>query len=196
MKSQTVSMDDLGRLSQGITPNRYELPGGPPMRLLQVMNLEGLIVQARPEDRRESLDAQRVESALAREGQVLIALRTSSVRAAVVPATLTDAVVSNSLTILDVDTEIADPLFVAGLLSSEAMRRRFEPMSSGTAVQGISLAKFRTLKVELPSLERQRAFARVFLMLAEYGEATSALRTLRAEELEIHLRPLALQESP
>jgi restriction endonuclease S subunit len=67
---------------------------------------------------------------------------------------------------------------------------------TGSTVQGVTLAKFRTLEVALPSLERQRAFARVFRALAEHEEAASALRTLRAEELEIHLRPLILEEYP
>ena len=193
MKSKRISIDQLGRFSQGLTLNRYISDAGQERRVLQVTNVSGVHVELKDGDRFEKFDDMRIGDFIAKSGQVLIALRTSTLKASVVPRSLNDAVVSNSLTILDVDETIANPYFVAGLLRSEVMQRTVVPMFTGTTIQGIPLAKFKTLEISLPTLAEQEAIAEAIAAHDDYQVQVSRATTLMSERMEASLRSLVLQ---
>ncbi|GGR61565.1 hypothetical protein GCM10008959_24310 [Deinococcus seoulensis] len=194
MNEQTYQLSQLGKLSQGLSFSRYIKEGGQNVRILQVANLDGLDVRPRPEDRQEPLDPERAHAALVHPGQVLIALRTTSLKAAVVPHDLTNAIASNSLTVLEVNPNRADPYFLAGLLRSDVMQRRVAPLFTGVTVQGIPLSRFKDLTVQLPPLDKQRAFVEGFRAIDAYRQEAENVIRLRDEELNAMLRPYALEE--
>ncbi|MFC3833328.1 MULTISPECIES: hypothetical protein [Deinococcus] len=194
MKSKRIPVGKLGTLSQGLTLTRYTSDDGQERRVLQVTNLAGIHVEPKDGDRFETLDEARIGDFLSRTGQVLIALRTSSLKASVVPASLQGAVISNSLTILDVDEAVANPYFVAGLLRSEGMQRTVAPMFTGTAIQGIPLAKFKTIEITLPDLAAQNAIAEAIAAQDAYREQTDKVAALMRERIDATLQPLVTKE--
>ncbi|AZI45367.1 restriction endonuclease subunit S (plasmid) [Deinococcus psychrotolerans] len=189
MKSIVLPLSEVGVLVQGLTYKRYVDPDAPSVRLLQVTDLDNLQPQSNT-GRSEHLDLRKNRDALVRPGQVLIAMRTNDIKTAVVPAKLDNAVATNGLTVLTVDPAIADPHFMAGLLRSQAMRTYLAPLFSGQTVQGISLSKFRNVKITLPPLKRQVAYAAAFAAQDTYRNAVESVIALQTEALEMRLSTL------
>lgn len=195
MKLRHVQLGEIGELRQGLTLSRYLDPHtSRKHHILQVANLVGTRVKTHDEDRMEGLDEKRVGDHIAREGQVLIALRGASLKAAVVPPDLKDAVVSSSLALFTLNREEAEPAFIAGLLSSKAMQARVAPLFTGLTIQGIPLARFKKIEINLPPLDKQQAFARAFEALEQYRKAAEAVQELRTEELDIQLQHFVIKE--
>lgn len=195
MKSKRVPVGKLGTLSQGLTLTRYTSDDGQERRVLQVTNLAGIHVEPKDGDRFEKFDDARLGDFLTRTGQVLIALRTSALKASVVPDSLQGAVISNSLTILEVDEAVVNPYFIAALLRSEVMQRVVAPMFTGTAIQGIPLAKFKTLEITLPDLATQNAIAEAIAAQDAYREEADKVAALMRERIDATLRPLVTKEA-
>ena len=193
MASKRVSLGKIGDLRQGLTLSRYLDSGGVPRRVLQVANLDGMRVVKR-DDRVESMDMTRIKEHEVRPEQVLLSLRGSVLKAAVVPDDMDDAVVSNSLVIFDLDRKKADPYFIAGLLNSEAMQSRVSTLFTGTTIQGIPLSRFKQVQIELPPLEEQSRFAEAFRALANYDAAMREVLRLRDQELKAHLQKFVIRE--
>ena len=193
MKSKRVPISELGTLSQGVTLTRYTSDKGRERRVLQVTNVSGVHVEPKDGDRFEKFDDVRIGDFLARKGQVLIALRTSSLKASVIPDGLNDAVVSNSLTVLEVNEAIANPYFVAGLLRSKVMQRAVAPLFTGTTIQGIPLAKFKTIEIALPELVEQNAIAEAIAAHDDYRVQVFKAAALMSERIEASLRVLVTQ---
>ncbi|AZI45238.1 restriction endonuclease subunit S (plasmid) [Deinococcus psychrotolerans] len=194
MKSTPVKIGDLGELRQGLTLNRYLDSAGPVMRVLQVANLSGVEVAPSDGDRMEQLDLKRIKAYTAQPNQILISLRGSSLKAAVVPDGLRDAVISSSLTILEVRPELADPRFLAGLFSSEAMQAQVAPLFTGLTVQGIPLHRFKDIQIQLPPLAVQRDYAAAFQAAADYRETVEKVIALRSESLSARLTAFIVKE--
>ncbi|GGL92975.1 hypothetical protein GCM10010840_33830 [Deinococcus aerolatus] len=190
-----MTLGDLGELKQGPTLSRFLEPAGSEYRILQISNLRDLTVQPHEDDRKEFLDGPRAAEHAVQAGQILISLRGSALKAAVVEQDLPDTVVSNSLTTLVPRPDLADPYFLAALLNSAHMQQRVTPLFTGITVQGIPLAKFRKLAIHLPVLSEQQKLARVLRALAEYRRAVQGVLTLREEEIEAHLQPFVVQEN-
>ncbi|MFC4454082.1 hypothetical protein [Deinococcus sonorensis] len=194
MNVSTVSLAEIGVLVQGLTYKRHVDPTAPRVRLLQVTDLDSLDA-ADEQGRSEHLDLRKNRDALVRPGQVLIALRTSDVRTAVVPEQIGDAVATNGLMVLTVNPDVADPHFIAGLLRSDAMRRYLAPMFSGTAVQSIPLSTLRDVRINLPSLQRQADYAAAFAARDNYRRAVDAVLALQTEAIEARLSALIPEAS-
>lgn len=194
MKTTRIQLAQLGEVRQGMTLSRYLDAQGPAKRVLQVANLMDGAVRAREDDRIEHVDEARAREHFARTGQVLISLRGSSLKAGVVPDGLEDAVISSSLVSMDLNEELADPLFVAGLLSSQAMQQQVMPLFTGVTVQGIPLSRFKELEIDLPPLEEQRRQATAMQALTRYQQEVAEVVALRNEELEAHLKGFVVKE--
>jgi restriction endonuclease S subunit len=190
MKRHLVQLSQVGQLTQGLTYRRHVDANAEPIRVLHVADLDDLTANRGNPEREEKLDLRKNQDAQVRPGQVLIALRTSDVKAAVVPEGMDEAVASNSLTVLTVNLEVADPHFIAGLLRSKAMHHRLAPLFSGVTIQGIPLSKFRHVEIDLPPLERQAAFAEAFAAHDAYRRAINNVLSLQSEEIEAQLSPL------
>lgn len=190
MKQNLVSLGQVGQLTQGLTYKRHVDPTAEPIRVLHVADLDDLMANRGNPEREERLDLRKNQDARVKAGQVLIALRTSDVKATVVPEGMDEAVASNSLTVFTVNLEIANPQFIAGLLRSKAMQHRLAPLFSGVTIQGIPLSKFRQVELDLPPLERQAAFADAFAAQEAYRRAITTVLSLQTEEIEAQLSPL------
>ena len=191
--TRTVPIIQVGPLRQGLSVARYVQEQGERLRVLQVANLEGLDVVPKGDDRFETFDAGRVALEKIRPGQVLIALRTTSLKAAVVPEDFEPAVAANGLTALEVNRTTDDPYFIAALLRSETMQRRVMGLYSGETIPGIPLSRFKTLTLTLPDLSVQNAFVEGFRALEAYTTQAQSLEKLRREELEVLLSPYSLE---
>lgn len=178
------------KISQGFSYIRSLDADGPSYRILQVANLQGLTVTALEDDRTEQLDVRKALPFVVRPGQVLVALRTSSLKAAVVPEVLDRAVAANSLTILDPDPTLVTPKFLAVLFNSEAMQRHVAPFYAGTTIPTLPLPDFRRLRITLPSLEDQQVLVQAQLDLNDQQAAFQHLTALHTQEINAYLSPL------
>lgn len=186
--TRTIPISQVGPLRQGLSVARYVQEQGERLRILQVANLEGLDVVLKGDDRFETFDVGRVALEKIRPGQVLIALRTSSLKAAVVPEDFEPAVAANGLTALEVNRSTDNPYFIAALLRSETMQRRVME-----TIPSIPLSRFKALTLTLPDLTVQNAFVEAFRALEAYTIQAQSLEKLRREELEVLLSPYSLE---
>lgn len=194
MKSRDIKLGQVGTVKQGLTMSRYLDPRGPKKRVLQIANLVSGEVVARPDDRFEQVDEGRAKELYAVPGQVLVSLRGATMKAGVVPDTLTDAVISSSLISIDLKPEIADPHFLAGLLSSQAMQWQIQTLFTGTSVQVLPLSRFKGLQISLPPIAQQRKLAAAMEALNRYERETAQMIALRHEELETYLNEYVVKE--
>lgn len=186
----TKELQQVAKISQGFSYSRSLDSSGLSYRILQVANLQGLTVTGQDDDRTEHLDGRKALPFVVRPGQVLVALRTSALKAAVVPVGLDRAVAANSLTILDSDPALVMPEFLAVLLNSQPMQQHVAPFYAGTILPNLPLPDFRRLQIDLPPLENQRVLVQAQLDLNDQQAAFQHLMALHTQEINAYLSPL------
>lgn len=90
-----------------------------------------------------------------RPGDVLVTIRGSTGRVAVVPESLADANITQDTARLSINPERAHRLFVYFALQSRRLQRHIDRHTIGQAVKGINIAEVRKVPLVLPSLAEQ-----------------------------------------
>jgi type I restriction enzyme S subunit len=121
-----------------------------------------------------------------RANDVVLAIRGSFDRAAVVPESLAGANVSRDVARIAPTSDLLPPILAAFLVSPEA-RQFFRRHVRGVAVQGINIGDLRRLPVPAPTLEDQRdAVSRIEATATAAARIEVEIRT--AEARSRHLR--------
>jgi type I restriction enzyme S subunit len=123
-----------------------------------------------------------------RAGDVVLAIRGSFDRAAVVPAALEGANVSRDVARIAPLPEL-DPTYLAYFLGSPAAFAAFTAAARGVAVRGVNIGDLRKLRVPMPSLDVQRR------IVAEIDEHLSLIDALRAAVGSAQRRSAALRRA-
>lgn len=123
-----------------------------------------------------------------RTGDVVIAVRGSFDRAAVVPPALDGANISRDVARI-APTDALLPRFLAAFLMSPEARRYFAAHARGVAVRGINIGDLRQLPVPAPPLETQRS------ALAKIGAGQDGLRRLETETHAVAVRGRRLRQA-
>lgn len=181
-------------MTQGLTYGRHASDTGQPFSYLQVSNLKDGKIDDHQEMKQETLSPEAARPYIPRQGMVLVTLRTQDLRAAVVTQDMPNHVVSNNLTLMNLNDRFAAeirPEFIALVLQSDVVRQRLSPLYRGSGLPMISLKDFRQLKVGVPDLAVQDAFIAAKRSLHEQEQAYEALLVLRRRELEAHVSPFA-----
>ena len=106
----------------------------------------------------EAMHQQFLRSEL-RPGDVVLAIRGSFDRAAVVPPELAGANVSRDVARIAPTAEL-DAAFLAHFLSGPAAYRYFSAQARGVAVKGVNIGDLRKMPIPFPSLDEQRQIVR------------------------------------
>lgn len=176
MPAKTTLSDSSLTIFQGLQVARYQGEDLVPYQMVNVRNLEGLFVEGDLSE--EALRRYDIpEHYFLRAGDVVIALRGSTLKASVVPTGISGALASQNLAVVRPGTEL-DSIFLAGLLRSRWMHRILSGLYVQSGVQAyavsvLTVKQLRELEIPLPSLEDQQKLAEVFQTLEHLQIVTS-----------------------
>lgn len=119
-------------------------------------------------------------------GQVVVALRSWPLRASVVGDPQQGWVVNSNFAVLTMKGAV-DPIFLAGLLRSEAFSQRVVPNHAGSALPSLSVSQLKQLAIPVVPMEVQRQLRAVFLAFERYQRATWRLLQDRERQVEAYL---------
>ncbi len=111
-----------------------------------------------------------------RKGDVLLSIRGTIGRVALVPEELHGANISRDSARISIDMGIADPRFVKALLESQVLQRQMTRRTTGLAVKGLNVAVIRDFEVPSLSLQEQRAVLEELAWLERLSEALEIRR--------------------
>lgn len=184
-----IGLQHICEVTQGAPLSRLRHENGIPFRIIQIGNLNTL----EPDD---DLEVERLSSRApyVRPGDVLVSLRGSPIRAAVVPEGMDDCVASPNIAILSLrnprtpmNDDGLDPYFLAGLFSSDYMNRALNAYLGGGAVPSLSVRTLRALKVPVLEPQLQRDFAEAFKAHNRTTVNSQKLVAFQRERLEAEL---------
>lgn len=186
-----MTLQDLCEVTQGAPLSRLRSDQGKEFDIIQVADLDLLAYGA-------ELSAERLwpdQTPTVQPDNVLLSLRGSPIRAAVVPEKMAGCVASPNIAVLNIkhpkkgehDRGGIDPHFLAGLLSSTYMRNYFKAYSDGGAVTSLSVRRVREVEVPIPSVYLQDNFAAAFRSQGQISVSARKLMALQTERLEAEL---------
>ncbi|MGG6294470.1 restriction endonuclease subunit S [Leptolyngbya sp. AN02str] len=163
----TVPLEELGKISQGITASRYANSQGTVYRLVSVTDLEGLYIR----DTQASVQVavSDIQRYLLRENDVVIAIRGSILKSSVVTKALQSSISNQNTVFFRPKFVDLDPLYLAVLLRSEYFRQlpSFRERQSTTTLPAIRVSDLRSLKIPLPDPQTQAQIAQLFLSIEQ-----------------------------
>lgn len=98
-----------------------------------------------------------------REGDLLLSITADLGRTAVVDKNTADegAYINQHLSLLRLDKQKADPIFVSHFLESVGGKRQFESLDRSGVKSGLNFDDIRSLKILLPPLSEQKRFTSI-----------------------------------
>lgn len=185
-----MPLQDICEITQGVVLSRLRDQRGEPFKVIQIRNLNALELD-------DPLEVERLSPFRARsvkEGDVLLSLRGSPIRAAVVPEGMKRCVASPNIAVirpkgpkLFTNDAALNPYYLAGLLSSEYMNRILDTYLGGGAVPSLSVRTLRMLKVPVPMPDLQEDFAEAFKAHNRASANAERLVARQRERLEAEL---------
>jgi type I restriction enzyme S subunit len=138
-----------------------------------------------------------------REGDVLLAIRGTFGRVAIVPRALDGANITQD-TARIAPLESLDRRYLAAYLRSDDAQRYFRAVARGVAVKGVNIGDLRTMPIPLPPLEEQRRIvqeveerlSRIDALRASIERAQRRSKVLRAAILERAFRGELVAQDP
>jgi len=132
--------------------------------------------------------AEKYRRATLQTGDVLLAIRGTYGRVAIVPPELEGGNITQDTARIAPLPQL-DARFVAGYLRSAEAQRYFQRVARGVAVKGVNIGDLRTMPIPVPPLEEQRR------IVAEVEERLGAIDALRAAIERAQRRGAALRRS-
>jgi type I restriction enzyme, S subunit len=114
--------------------------------------------------------AAKYKRATLRPGDVLLAIRGTYGRVAIVPPELDGGNITQDTARIAPTSEV-DPAYIAAYLRSEAAQRHFRRVARGVAVKGVNIGDLRTMRIPVPPLEEQHRIVQVVEELISIAEA-------------------------
>jgi hypothetical protein len=170
-------LDDLVKISQGITLSRYLHNSGQEYRVLGLRHLDGLYATDDPDlVRLRDIDKYQVQ-----EDDVLLAIRGTPGKATLVTKAVENCLVDQNLAILRCygrKPASVMPAYLAVILRSQWFHQQLSSVLSQSTVRSISLSQLRKLEIPLPNLELQKQVIDLFVAMEKF-------RTASLEALEV-----------
>lgn len=146
-------------ISQGIQPGRFTDEQGVLTGMLTSKNLEGLLVTGEPTvDRLRQFG---IEQYRVQEGDILLLNRGSTPKVSMVPVSHSGALVGQNLVLIRPTKDVV-PLYLAGLLRSQAMQPYLAALYTGATIPVLGVAKLKELEIPVPDREVQERLAELF----------------------------------
>lgn len=187
--TKTALRDCARQIFQGLQASRYQDDDVAPYRMVNVRNLDGLSVDSDLSE--EQLRREIPEQYLLRQGDVVVALRGSTLKASVVPNEAADSLASQNLAVIRPQPTV-DAVFLAGLLRSRWIQRILSGLyvQSGVQAQAVpvlTVKQLRELEIPLPSLEEQQKLAAAFLAAEQLERVTAEINATHQTLVEAAL---------
>jgi hypothetical protein len=161
MSNRVFHLDELVEISQGITLSRYRNHEGVQERIVNARNLDQLYIKG--ELSLEQLNVSNLAQYQLKTDDVVITIRGTPIKAAVVTAEVADSLAGQNLAVLRPKENI-NPVYLAVVLCSKWLERSLTMLyGQSSATQLISIAQLRKLKIPLPDLATQEKIAQLFL---------------------------------
>lgn len=169
---ELVEDSNISRGLSGKTPHKAEA------ELVETINIKDLVdgrIDVRNLEKKELSGIKDLSKVLTREGDVLVAVKGSSFKTAIIGADSKGRIFSSNLISLHLNERIQPEVLVAYLNSSEG-QYELNSIAKGTSIPSISINDLLELTVPVPSLNIQ-------ISLKEYLDSVdSYLAMLRKEE--------------
>jgi restriction endonuclease S subunit len=189
MTAPLIPLDNLGRVSQGVTLSRYNSDSGSAYRVINVGDLESLYVKNFQNEAR--LDIPDIHRYQLFEDDVVIAIRGTLLKASVVTADSKGSICNQNTVFfrLNENKEQVNPLYLAALFRSDYFKQEVSAkyQRSTTSLPAIRVTDVRALKIPMPTLDTQNQIAQLFLSMEKVKEVTLSMLESRQKLAEIGL---------
>lgn len=194
-------LKSVGELYQGISLQRHlcqpNTPSSQHLLIVQPRDLDNLLVEEEGLQSEYLLPTSSPSFSL-REGDILITVKGTSQKAAVIGSSAVGAVAAQNMAMLRLSSGFkypVSPLYLAGLLRSEAFQQKLSRLyRQSTGTRSISLKQLRELTIPIPNLEHQQLLVDAFLALKMFRLASLWAVEARQNTLERSLEELLQQE--
>lgn len=161
MSNRVSPLDKLVQISQGITLSRYRDDQGAQERIVNARNLDQLYIKG--DLSLEQLKVSNLARYQLKTDDVVITIRGTPIKAAVVTAEVAGSLAGQNLAMLRPKEDI-NPVYLAVVLCSKWLERSLTMLyGQSSATQLISIAQLRKLEIPLPDLATQKKIAQLFL---------------------------------
>ena len=162
MSNRVLRLDELVQISQGITLNRYRDDEGVQERIVNARNLDQLYIKG--DLSLEQLKVSNLVQYQLKTDDVVITIRGTPIKAAVVTAEVAGSLAGQNLAMLRPKSKYINPVYLAVVLCSKWLERSLTMLyGQSSATQLISIAQLRKLEIPLPDLSTQDKIAQLFL---------------------------------
>jgi hypothetical protein len=162
MSNPVFFLNELVTISQGITISRYRNDEGAEERIVNARNLDQLYIEG--DLSLERLRVQNLDQYQLKTSDVVIAIRGTPIKAAVVKDEVEDSLAGQNLAVLRPKVKNINPVYLAVVLCSKWLEQSLATLyGQSSATQLISIAELRKLQIPLPDLTTQDKIAQLFL---------------------------------
>jgi restriction endonuclease S subunit len=162
VSNRVFPLDKLVQISQGITLSRYRDDKGAQERIVNARNLDELYIKG--DLSLEQLKVSNLARYQLKTDDVVITIRGTPIKAAVVTAEVAGSLAGQNLALLRPQLKDINPVYLAVVLCSKWLERSLATLyGQSSATQLISIAQLRKLQIPLPDLDTQEKIAKLFL---------------------------------
>ncbi|MEO0970830.1 MAG: restriction endonuclease subunit S [Cyanobacteria bacterium J06639_18] len=187
MSHPTFALEELGKISQGISLSRYQDENGNSERIVNVGNLEKLHIEG--ELNETLLRTSNIERYQLLEGDVVIAIRGVQFKASVVTTKVQKSIAGQNVAFFrPYSQEKIDSRYLAVLMrSTQWLEKSLNILNrySNTSLRLIRVSELRKLKIPLPDITTQQQIAQLFLSTERWIEITKDLLNTREKITEL-----------
>lgn len=188
MTIHTVALGALAQMFQGAHLKKKErTAAGSSAVVVRIQNLATLDLSG--EFVSEALGSDKIDRFRIRAGQIVVALRSTPLKASVVGTDQEGLVVNSNFAVLT-PTSAVDPYFLVGLLRSEAFNQLAMPQRAGALIPSLTLSQLKQLQIPLAPPNVQRHWGTVFRAMERYQQAAQRLLHERERLVEAHIGQL------
>lgn len=172
-----ITLGDLGVAKQGLS-SYYMRDGDEVVPLVTLKDVQDGNITSETVDRVPVKKTPRLGKSRLAIGDVVIIIKGSNFRAAVVDESAAGFVISSNMIALTLSDKIL-PEIVAAYLNSPSGQRELEARAGGSTIMGLNTKSLLEVPIPVPSLDQQEALSRYFSSAREYEDITKKELELR-----------------
>jgi hypothetical protein len=181
---RTVRLEDVGQVRGGYIVADASGLGRGQYRALQASDIppDGAVSWSNLRAIEPERDAERYAI---REGDILLALRSSRTSAFVARGVAQNTIALGSWALITTDPTLAIPEFLSWYLNHPATSQRLNRISKGSKIQFLSLGALREFEIQLPPLKVQHGIARVHALYGQMQALEQVLIEARSRLVDV-----------
>jgi restriction endonuclease S subunit len=179
MALTSFALQDLGKITQGITVSRYASDQGDTYRCVTVSDLENLYIK--DVQNQVQVSIQNIQKYQLLKDDVVIAIRGTILKSSVVNYNLEGSIPNQNTVFFRSKSQRINPLYLVTLFRSEYFQKlsSFQEKLSTTTLPSIRVTDLRNLEIPLPDLDTQNQIAELFLSLEDIKKVTLSALEIR-----------------